>query len=118
MSDLSSNLKDKKRFILKNPDGTYMTCIRNGERDSVSENKDIQNRQNEDDNLTISDDELQFIIENHEQFEYNVVMRHFLDSFRLYRFLYLVFFTSEMFLTTFLMFTTWERREITILTVK
>jgi hypothetical protein len=116
MSDISSTLKDKKRFILQNPDGTFMTCVRTGERDSAIENKDVI-RQNIEDNLTISDDDLQFIIENHDQYDYNVVMRHFLDAFRIYRFMYLIFFTSEMFITSFLMFNTWQKRESTIILV-
>jgi len=115
MSDLSSSIKEKKRFILRNPDGTYIACIKTGEKDSANEK--LNNNKQEEDSLTISDDELQFIIENYDQFDYNVVMRHFLETFRAYRLLYFIFFMAEMFLTSFLMFITWQKRESTILMV-
>ena len=121
MSEFGTSINEKKRFILRNPDGTFMHCIKAGEKDSAIENKENQptNRiAGEVDNLTISDDELQYIIENYDQFDYNVVIKHFLDSFRIYRLLFFLFFISEMGLTCFLMFLTWEKRESTIITVK
>jgi hypothetical protein len=120
MSEFGASVNEKKRFILRNPDGTFMHCFKAGEKDSAAENKEVQNNNNnnqEVDNLTISDDELQFIIENYDQFDYNVVIKHFLDSFRIYRLLFFLFFISEMGLTCFLMFLTWEKREGTIITV-
>ena len=121
MSEFGNSINEKKRFILRNPDGTFMHCIKAGEKDSAMENKENLPNTNVDaevDNLTISDDELQFIIENYDQFDYNVVIKHFIDSFRIYRFLFFLLFIAEMGLNCFLMFLTWEKREGTLITVK
>ncbi len=120
MSEFGTSINDKKRFILRNPDGTFAHCLKTGEKDSALEQKECPQNQHihqDIDNLTISDDELQFIIENYDQFDYNIVIKHFLDSFRIYRLLFFLFFISEMGLTCFLMFLTWEKREGTIITV-
>jgi len=77
MSEFGTSINDKKRFILRNPDGTFAHCLKTGEKDSALE----------------------------------------LDSFRIYRLLFFLFFISEMGLTCFLMFLTWEKREGTIITV-
>ena len=40
MSEFGNSINEKKRFILRNPDGTFMHCIKAGEKDSAMENKE------------------------------------------------------------------------------
>ena len=119
MTDLSSFLKSKKRFLLENPDGTYTSCIKTGENDSINEKKELNHKTHyKRESITITDEQVQFIIENHERFDNNNLISQFIANFRLYRFIYLLLFTIEMVLATLLMFITWRDKESSILIVK
>jgi hypothetical protein len=92
-----------------------------GEQDSTAETKQISeditnlNRNNENENLTISDSELQYIIDNYDQFEHTNIIEQLLNVFRRNQIIFLVLLITEMSLTCFLLFITWKKKESSII---
>ena len=70
---ITSSIGEKKRLVIKNPDGSFMHCYKAGERDSIYLPLD-KKRDNKDDidALTISDTDLEFIVDNYEQFDQGI----------------------------------------------
>ena len=115
-----SSIKNQKRIILKNPDGTYSYLYKDGEVDSIVVKKEKQNEelnQNQDNlnNLSLSDEELQYLIDHAEQFDYFSLIQQILEIFRSYRILFFMTLILEMALMTSLLFTTFKNKENSIL---
>lgn len=96
---------------------------RAGERDTLyvknNNNTSIQNNQNNfnifPDNFTISDEELQYIIENHDQYDNYNLLEQILSVFRKNQFFFCFLFMLEMSLCFLLLMITWRRKEYSIL---
>ena len=115
-----SSIKQKKRIILKNPDGTFSYLYKDGEVDSIIEKKEKQNDeivQNQENinNLSLSDEELQYLIDHAEQFDYYSLIQQILEIFRSYRVLFFIGLILEFSLTSSLLFTTFKNKENSVL---
>lgn len=111
-----SSIKNKKRIVIKNPDGTYSYLFKDGEVDSVIDKKDKSNDelcQNQDNlnNLSLSDEELQFLIDHADQFDYHSLIDQILDIFRNYRILFFLLLTLELCIMSSLLFNTFKNKE-------
>lgn len=113
----SSSIGEKKRIIIKNPDGTYMHCYKSGERDSTYSSKDKKNNEIEADNLSIDDSELDYIVRNYEQFDNGNIIEDFLNIFKKNLVIYITFLTSELILSSFLTYQAYINRKVIITTV-
>lgn len=121
-----SSIKNNKRIILKNPDGTYSYLYKDGEEDSImnkahlnkGKDKDLdplnQNQENIN-NLSMSDEELQFLIDNANQFDYQHLINQILEIFRSYRVLFFLVLILELCLMSTLLFNTYKTKEASIL---
>ena len=106
----SSNIGDKNRIIIKNPDGTFMHCYKAGERDSIYNKKDKNNDDNFD-NLTISDADLEYIVENYEQFDQNILLSDFLKVLRRNSILFSSLLFIELILSLFCFYISWKKQK-------
>lgn len=91
-----------------------------GEKDSTAEVKQpeiLNNNHNRDqnDNLTISDSELQYIVDNYDQFDQSNIIEQLLQVFRRNQLIFVCLLTIEMSLTVFLLFITWRKKENSIM---
>jgi len=117
-SDVSSRLKEKvkRRIIIENPNGTFSHLYKDGEKDSIYEKKEkldeelCENQRNLE-NLTLSDEELQYLIDNAEQFDYNNLMNQIVEIFRTYRYIFLFVLIIELLLMSTIMFRTFAEKE-------
>jgi hypothetical protein len=88
-----------------------------GERDSTAETKKFSDpslSQNHLDIMTISDSELQYIVDNYEQFEHSNIIEQLLSVLRRNQYVFLALLILEMTLTFFLLFITWKKKENSI----
>ena len=114
---MSSNSNiSKKRFIMRNPDGTFSHLYRHGETDSICNQKEKQDEnllrnQRLLDSLTVSDDELQFLLDHADDFDFNTLFNQIVSVFRTYRFVFLVCLVVEMILMSLIMFKTFINKE-------
>lgn len=118
MSEFGSSVAEKKRLIIRNPDGSYSHLLKNGERDSTTETKALLNRDRNvynNDVLTVSDEELQYIIENYENLDHNNILEEIISVFRKNQMILLLFIIFELTLSSFLLFVTWKKKEGSIL---
>jgi hypothetical protein len=67
------------------------------------------------DNFTISDEELQYIIENHDQSDNTNLLEQVLSVYRKNQFFFCFLFVLEMSLSSLLLMITWKRKEYAIL---
>jgi hypothetical protein len=109
MSEINSEIANKKRIILKNPDGTYSHCInkiinigfKQGESDSV--NNQIQIMEIKHENLSISDEELRYIIDSSAHLDREILVDELVEMYSRYRKSYLYLSVAELLLNVFLM---------------
>ena len=66
------------------------------------------------DNFTISDEDLQYIIENHQQFDISTLLEHIVSIFRRNQLLFCLLFMIEMSLCSMLFLVTWRKKEYSI----
>ena len=66
------------------------------------------------DNFTISDEELQYIIENHDQYDNNTLLEQIILVFRRNRTFFCFLFILEMSLCSLLLMLSWKRKEYSI----
>lgn len=131
MSVLASSIADKKRLIIKNPDGSYLYCNKSDEKDEMLVVNKINNNeinlynQNQNanlnmfpDNFTISDEELQYILENRDQSEDTNLMEQILSVYRKNQFFFCFLFILEMSLSCLLLMITWKRKEYSIMVMQ
>lgn len=91
---------------------------KSGEKDSTAETKKIMSENNGNqigDILTISDSELQYIVENYDQFEHGNIIEQLLSVLRRNQIIFITLLILEMSLTSFLLFITWKKKENSIL---
>lgn len=106
----------KNRIIIRNPDGTYSHLYKDGEKDSIYEKKEkydeelCQNQRNLE-TLTLSDEELQYIIEHAEQFDYSSLLNQIIDIFRTYRYIFMFSLVLELLMMSTIMFKTFTSKE-------
>jgi len=85
----------------------------------MKNNNNFQQQQNNfnifPDNFTISDEELQYIIENHDQYDNVNLLEQILSVFRKNQFFFCFLFILEMTLCSLLLMITWKRKEYSIL---
>jgi hypothetical protein len=115
-----SSIKNQKRIILKNPDGTYSYLYKDGEVDSIvvkkeKQNEEINQNQENLNNLSLSDEELQYLIDHAEQFDYYSLIQQILEIFRSYRILFFMTLILELALMSSLLFSTFKNKENSIL---
>lgn len=120
MSSCSSSLKHQKRIVIKNPDGSFSYLYKEGEIDSTFETKlkiehDLKQNQENLDNLVLSDDELQFLIDHADRFDYHSLIEQVIDVFKSYRFLFIVALLLEMLLMSGLLYNAFKNKEASIL---
>ena len=114
MSTFGSSIGEKRRIIIRNPDGTLMHCYKSGERDSTFNPKREKGGQNPEDNLSIADSELEYIVQNYQQFDNGNIVEDFLSIFKKNQFIFLVILSSELILSLFLAYQTYNKREYAI----
>lgn len=115
MSTFGSSIGEKRRIIIRNPDGTLMHCYKSGERDSTFMPKNQKKGdQKEDDNLSIADSELEYIVQNYQQFDNGNIIEDFLSIFKKNQFIFLIILSAEMLLTLFLAYHSYNQREYCI----
>lgn len=119
MSTHSSSIKDHKRLVIRNPDGTCAYLFKHGEVDSIVDLKEkeanaLKEHQQNLNELTMSDDELQYLIDHADQFNYYALIEQVLDVFRSYRLLFLVTLLLDLSLMMWIMFSTFENKEYSI----
>ena len=109
---ITSSVTEKKRIIIKNPDGTFMHCYKEGERDSIYLPL-VKKKDNRDDidALTISDTDLEFIVDNYEQFDQGNILEQFVSILKRNIYVFTCLLIIEMLLTFFLIFFTWKKKE-------
>ena len=109
---ITSSIGEKKRLVIKNPDGSFMHCYKAGERDSIYLPLD-KKRENKDDidALTISDTDLEFIVDNYEQFDQGNILEQFVSILKRNIYIFTCLLVIEMLLTFFLIYYTWKKRE-------
>lgn len=98
----------------------YLLGYRAGERDSAVCKQSQPNgnglaNADRQENLTISDSELQYLVENQDQFEAGSILEQFVLMFRKHQIVFLFLLAIEMSLTVFLLFITWKKRENSIM---
>ena len=89
-----------------------MHCYKAGERDSIYLPLD-KKRDNKDDidALTISDTDLEFIVDNYEQFDQGNILEQFVSILKRNIYIFTCLLVIEMLLTFFLIYYTWKKRE-------
>ena len=95
----------------------FILGYKNGEKDSAAIEKKviIENQPNtRNENISLSDDELRYLIDNANEDEYPQLIYQILDVFRKYRLLYIIINICEMSLFCFLLYLTWNKRESSI----
>lgn len=116
-SSTSNNSKtDENRLIIKNPDGTYSHLYLQGEKDSIfvknEKNDDLLQKNHEKvENLSLSDEELQYIIDHADRFDYHTLINEILDLFRTYRWVFVLCLVVEMILSSIVTFKTFTNKE-------
>jgi hypothetical protein len=86
--------------------------------DNEVNTNNVQNFNMFPDNFTISDDELQYIIENHDQSEDANLMEQILSVYRKNQFFFCFLFILEMSLSCLLLMITWKRKEYSIMVMQ
>ena len=117
MSSTDSDSKSvKNRVIIRNPDGTYSHLYKDGEKDSIYDKKEkldeelCQNQRNID-NLSLSDDELQYILDHADQFDYCNLINQIINLFRTYRYVFIFCLVIEFLIMSSIMFRTFQNKE-------
>jgi hypothetical protein len=132
MSEFGSSVPEKKMLIIKNPDGTYSHCkyicfnllgYKYGLKDPCTiENLKVKQISNQnaplDDVLTISDSELQYVVNNYDQFDSSSLLEEMLSIFRRNQIIFFSLITIEMSMALFLLLLTWEKREGSIISLQ
>ena len=109
---ITSSIEEKKRLVIKNPDGTFMHGYKAGERDSIYFSLDKKKDNRDDiDALTISDTDLEFIVDNYEQFDQGNILEQFVSILKRNIYVFTCLLIIEMLLTFFLIFFTWKKKE-------
>jgi hypothetical protein len=105
----SLTVKNNKKLI-------FLSGYKSGEKDSACEAKPIEapRQENANPELSLSDEELRYIIDSTAQDDYPMLIEQILDLFRKYRLFFAFLKCCEMFLFWMLMFTTWVKRESSI----
>lgn len=83
-----------------------------GEKDSTIYQH--QNKAKALDELTISDSELQYIVDNYDQFNQSDLIEEFLSILKRNQIIFLLLLTVEMSLSIFLLFITWKKKDSSI----
>ena len=109
---ITSSIGEKKRLVIKNPDGSFMHCYKAGERDSIYLPLEKKKDNKDDiDALTISDTDLEFIVDNYEQFDQGNILEQFVSILQRNIYIFTCLLIIEMLLTVFLIYFTWKKRE-------
>jgi hypothetical protein len=109
---ITSSIGEKKRLVIKNPDGSFMHCYKAGERDSIYLPLEKKKDNKDDiDALTISDTDLEFIVDNYEQFDQGNILEQFVSILQRNIYIFTCLLVIEMLLTVFLIYFTWKKRE-------
>ena len=109
---ITSSIGEKKRLLIKNPDGSFMHCYKAGERDSIYLPLEKKKDNKDDiDALTISDTDLEFIVDNYEQFDQGNILEQFVSILQRNIYIFTCLLIIEMLLTFFLIYFTWKKRE-------
>ena len=109
---ITSSIGEKKRLVIKNPDGSFMHCYKAGERDSIYLPLEKKKDNKDDiDALTISDTDLEFIVDNYEQFDQGNILEQFVSILKRNIYIFTCLLVIEMLLTFFLIYYTWKKRE-------
>ena len=116
---ITSSVTEKKRIIIKNPDGTFMHCYKEGERDSIYLPL-VKKKDNRDDidALTISDTYLEFIVDNYEQFDQGNILEQFVSILKRNIYIFTCLLFIEMSLTFFLIYITWKKRNASMILIQ
>lgn len=105
-----------KRIIIKNPDGTYSYLYKDGEVDSIlikeeKHKQDIKQTLSYTNNLTVSDDELQYLLDNSDNFDFHMLINQLLEIFKSYRTLFIIFLILETILSTALTINSFSNKQ-------
>ena len=116
MSTFGSSIAEKRRIVIKNPDGTFMHCYKSGDVDSTLQvpNEKPHNQ----DELTITDSDLQYIVQNYEQFDQGNIIEEFLTILNRNQIIFFLLLTIEFSLSLFLLFVIWKKKDNSILLVQ
>lgn len=114
MSTFGASIAEKKRIVIKNPDGTFMHCYKAGEKDSIYQSTNEKPNAANEENLTITDSDLQYIVENYEQFDQGNIIEEFLTILNRNQIIFFLLLTIELSLSVFLMFVVWKRKDYSI----
>ena len=114
MSEFGSSIGEKKQIILRNPDGTFMHGFKSGEKESVYLQIPQNEKPNDFDNLSIADSDLQYIVDNYEQFDHGNILEEFISILNRNLFTFILLLTIELTFSIFLILMTWKRREMSI----
>lgn len=116
MSTFGSSIAEKRRIVIKNPDGTFMHCYKSGDVDSTLQvPNEKPHNQGE---LTITDSDLQYIVENYEQFDQGNIIEEFLTILNRNQIIFFLLLTIEFSLSLFLLFVIWKKKDNSILLVQ
>ena len=116
MSTFGSSIAEKRRIVIKNPDGTFMHCYKSGDVDSTLQvPNEKPHNQGE---LTITDSDLQYIVENYEQFDKGNIIEEFLTILNRNQIIFFLLLTIEFSLSLFLLFVIWKKKDNSILLVQ
>ena len=117
MSTFGSSIAEKRRIVIKNPDGTFMHCYKSGDVDSTLQVPNEKPNANQDD-LTITDSDLQYIVENYEQFDQGNIIEEFLTILNRNQIIFFLLLTIEFSLSLFLLFVIWKKKDNSIFLVQ
>lgn len=81
-------------------------------------NNNINSRNADVDNLTVSDSELQYIIDNYDQFEHTTIIEQLVSVFRRNQIVLFLLILIEMSMTFFLLLVTWNKKENSIVVLQ
>ena len=117
MSTFGSSIAEKRRIVIKNPDGAFMHCYKSGDVDSTFKVPNEKPNPNQDE-LTITDSDLQYIVENYEQFDQGNIIEEFLAILNRNQIIFFLLLTIEFSLSLFLLFVIWKKKDNSILLVQ
>lgn len=115
------SIKEQKRILIKNPDGTFMHCLKTSNpisstkstekspllpTTSLSENSSTSN---DFDNLTISDSALDYLVENPDEYGSNFLLSKFITSIKANLIIFSTILLMDFFLSIFLAYSSWKK---------
>lgn len=103
MSSFNESIDETSRLILKNPDGTYMHCYKSGEEDSIySDAKSKMEENKKFEELSLSDENLEYIMNNYEYFSQTNIISKILTNVKSNLFLLTLFIMIDISIFSYL----------------